>query len=189
MPRRGYAYAALLAAVVGLGVPGTIEAIRRSLGPLDLTSVDQGSTIAVDREGRLLRAFTTTDGRWRLPVATADVDPRFLDMLIAYEDRRFREHWGVDPIGIVRSVMVRVQSGHWRQGGSTTGAGTSFLRLRSMWLLRRSPDASAATRDISPGSTVPATVRARTSALDPGLVLDLHQDCGSSRSTPCQQLD
>ena len=119
MPRRGYAYAALLAAVVGLGVPGTIEAIRRSLGPLDLTSVDQGSTIAVDREGRLLRAFTTTDGRWRLPVATADVDPRFLDMLIAYEDRRFRDHRGVDVRALARAAGQLARRGHVVSGGST----------------------------------------------------------------------
>ena len=119
MPRRGYAYAALLAAVVGLGVPGTIEAIRRSLGPLDLTSVDKGSTIAVDREGRLLRAFTTTDGRWRLPVATADVDPRFLDMLIAYEDRRFRDHRGVDVRALARAAGQLARRGHVVSGGST----------------------------------------------------------------------
>ncbi|MFK4985745.1 transglycosylase domain-containing protein, partial [Klebsiella pneumoniae] len=35
------------------------------------------------------------------------------------EDRRFRDHWGVDPIGIVRSLYVRYDKGHWRQGGST----------------------------------------------------------------------
>jgi penicillin-binding protein 1A len=41
------------------------------------------------------------------------------DALVSVEDRRFREHWGVDPVGIMRSVMVRAQSGRWRQGGST----------------------------------------------------------------------
>jgi membrane peptidoglycan carboxypeptidase len=41
------------------------------------------------------------------------------DALVSVEDRRFREHWGVDPVGIIRSVMVRAQSGRWRQGGST----------------------------------------------------------------------
>jgi hypothetical protein len=41
----------------------------QSLGPLDLRPSRQGSTIVVDRDGRLLRAFTLPDGRWRLPVA------------------------------------------------------------------------------------------------------------------------
>ncbi|MFL6732531.1 MAG: transglycosylase domain-containing protein, partial [Sphingomicrobium sp.] len=39
--------------------------------------------------------------------------------MISTEDRRFRSHLGVDPIGIVRSLAVRVKTGHWRQGGST----------------------------------------------------------------------
>ena len=54
------------------------------------------STIVVDRDGRLLRPFTIADGRWRLPVTKDEVDPRFLDMLIGYEDQRFYEHGGVD---------------------------------------------------------------------------------------------
>jgi penicillin-binding protein 1A len=39
--------------------------------------------------------------------------------IISTEDRRFRSHIGVDPIGIARSIEVRISSGHWRQGGST----------------------------------------------------------------------
>jgi penicillin-binding protein 1A len=39
--------------------------------------------------------------------------------MISVEDKRFRWHLGVDPIGMARSVKVRVQSGSWRQGGST----------------------------------------------------------------------
>ena len=59
-------------------------------GPLDLArgarKARLSSSIAT---GVLLRAFTTPDGRWRLPVAADDVDPRFIAMLIAYEDHRF----------------------------------------------------------------------------------------------------
>jgi len=39
--------------------------------------------------------------------------------MIAVEDRRFRSHLGVDPIGMARSVKVRLDTGRWRQGGST----------------------------------------------------------------------
>ena len=35
------------------------------------------STLVLDREGRLLRPYATADGRWRLPVTLADVDPRY----------------------------------------------------------------------------------------------------------------
>ncbi|HNH49114.1 MAG TPA: biosynthetic peptidoglycan transglycosylase, partial [Myxococcota bacterium] len=38
---------------------------------------------------------------------------------IASEDRRFFEHEGVDPIGIARALVVNLQGGSVRQGGST----------------------------------------------------------------------
>ena len=60
-----------------------------SLPPLDLAASREGSTVVVDRDGRLLRPFTLPDGRWRLPATTHDVDPRYLAMLVAYEDGRF----------------------------------------------------------------------------------------------------
>ncbi len=119
MGKRGFAIAAFVVTTLGLGIPGSIEAARRALGPLDLRIVDQGSSIAVDRDGRLLRAFTTADGRWRLPVSTADVDPRFLDMLIAFEDRRFQQHDGVDARALGRAVWQFIRNGHVVSGGST----------------------------------------------------------------------
>ena len=50
-----------------------------SLGPAPLGKELVFSTRVVDRDGRLLRAYATTEGRWRLPARTADVDPRFFD--------------------------------------------------------------------------------------------------------------
>jgi penicillin-binding protein 1A len=41
------------------------------------------------------------------------------DAMVAVEDRRFRSHPGVDPIGVIRSFQVRFEQGHWVQGGST----------------------------------------------------------------------
>jgi penicillin-binding protein 1A len=39
--------------------------------------------------------------------------------VIASEDRRFRYHYGIDPIGITRALFLGLQSGHMTQGGST----------------------------------------------------------------------
>lgn len=39
------------------------------------------------------------------------------DAMVSVEDRRFRSHFGVDPIGIARSVAVRIQRGRFAQGG------------------------------------------------------------------------
>ena len=95
-----------LAAMLGLGAAAAIYV--RSLGPLDVSIAARGSIIAVDRNGRLLRAFTTTDGRWRLPTTVADVDPKFFALLFAYEDRRFRDHHGVDPLAMARAALQRL---------------------------------------------------------------------------------
>jgi penicillin-binding protein 1A len=49
---------------------------------------------------------------------------------IAIEDRRFRDHIGIDPIGIFRALVTNAQAGGVRQGGSTITqqlAKTSFL--------------------------------------------------------------
>src|ERR1700730_5224285 len=62
-----------------------------SLGPLPLAQAQQVSTSVVDRNGKLLRAYAMADGRWRLPVdARTGVDPGYVKLLVAYEDRRFR---------------------------------------------------------------------------------------------------
>ncbi len=42
------------------------------------------SPLVLDRNGRLLRAFTVANGRWRLPVTLEDVDPLFIRMLLAF---------------------------------------------------------------------------------------------------------
>lgn len=39
--------------------------------------------------------------------------------VIAIEDRRFRSHYGVDPIGLARAIVRNVLAGHMVQGGST----------------------------------------------------------------------
>jgi penicillin-binding protein 1A len=39
--------------------------------------------------------------------------------VIAIEDRRFRSHWGFDPIGIARAMVVNLKAGSLQQGGST----------------------------------------------------------------------
>lgn len=39
--------------------------------------------------------------------------------IISIEDRRFRDHWGIDPIGIARAAYVNWSSGRVVQGGST----------------------------------------------------------------------
>ncbi|MEA2819034.1 MAG: penicillin-binding protein [Bradyrhizobium sp.] len=90
------------------------------LGPLPLAQAQQVSTSVVDRNGKLLRAYAMADGRWRLPVdARTGVDPGYLKLLLAYEDRRFLFHSGVDPLALGRAALQLVTRGHIVSGGST----------------------------------------------------------------------
>jgi penicillin-binding protein 1C len=90
-----------------------------ALPPLDLAQAELRSTIVTDRSGTLLRPFATADGRWRLPVRMESVDPRFIAMLTAYEDRRFAEHGGVDPAALLRAAGQWLRHGRIVSGGST----------------------------------------------------------------------
>jgi penicillin-binding protein 1C len=113
---------AVVAVALWLAALGAIFGWRHfeaSLGPLDLAASREGSTVVVDRDGRLLRPFTLPDGRWRLPATTHDVDPRYLAMLIATEDGRFYEHRGVDPRALLRAGGQWLMRGHIVSGGST----------------------------------------------------------------------
>ncbi|MCL4105009.1 UNVERIFIED_CONTAM: hypothetical protein GTU68_018716 [Idotea baltica] len=59
------------------------------------------------------------DGRWRLAVTPDVVDEGFIQQLVAYEDKRFYRHAGVDPIAMTRALVQAVQHGKVVSGGST----------------------------------------------------------------------
>lgn len=49
-----------------------------------------------------------------------DLLPRHvINAVVATEDRRFFDHWGVDPIGIARAGFANLKAGRYAQGGST----------------------------------------------------------------------
>jgi penicillin-binding protein 1C len=77
------------------------------------------STEIVDRDGALLRAFATPDGRWRFKAERANVDVDLVRMLVSYEDRRFETHYGVDPYAMGRAFLQFVKHGRIVSGGST----------------------------------------------------------------------
>lgn len=111
---------AILAAAACLLVPAFMAwRFADGLRPLDLTLAENRSTVVLDRQGHLLRPFATRAGRWRLPVETEDVDPRYLAMLKAYEDARFDRHFGIDPGALLRAAAQFAGSGRVVSGGST----------------------------------------------------------------------
>jgi penicillin-binding protein 1C len=77
------------------------------------------SVEVLDRDGDLLRAYTVADGRWRLALPPDKVDPLYLKMLLAFEDKRFRDHPGVDARSMLRAILQAVWNGRVISGGST----------------------------------------------------------------------
>ncbi|MEO0620414.1 MAG: penicillin-binding protein 1C [Pseudomonadota bacterium] len=93
--------------------------IKQDIGAVDLSASHDLSKVVLDRKDRLLRAYITTDGKWRLPADRASVDPRYVRMLLAYEDRRFHAHAGVDWISVGRAVVQVARYGRVVSGAST----------------------------------------------------------------------
>jgi penicillin-binding protein 1C len=104
-------------ALAGAGVMVGLDALDRAFPP-PLGS-PATSTEIVGHDGALLRALATPEGAWRFRVSLDDVDPRFLDMLVAYEDRRFHDHSGLDPLALGRAAFQLLANGRIVSGGST----------------------------------------------------------------------
>ncbi|MFT6462539.1 MAG: penicillin-binding protein 1C, partial [Maricaulis maris] len=111
----GRAYWIILATLSGL--VGLLALDRLLPPPLP----DAGSVSAVvrDRNGAVLRAFPVEEGRWRLAADIDTLDPDFLAALLAYEDERFFEHWGVDLPALMRASRDSLAAGRIVSGGST----------------------------------------------------------------------
>ncbi|GAA6180883.1 penicillin-binding protein 1C [Shimia sp. NS0008-38b] len=77
------------------------------------------SVEVVDRDGRLLRAYTVDNGLWRLGAGQDAVEARYINMLVAYEDRRFWRHKGIDLRAFVRAAGQAILHGRVVSGGST----------------------------------------------------------------------
>ena len=100
--------------------PAAPLALKAAVASVELPSLTpETGKVVLDRNGVLLRAFTTSDGLWRLPVTVADVDPLFLKTLFAYEDRRFPLHHGVDVSALFRAAYQLVTEFRPVSGAST----------------------------------------------------------------------
>ncbi len=74
------------------------------------------SSLVIDRNGQI---YTRLSGENRRTVPLDKVSPWFVRAVIAREDSRFLEHFGVDPVGVARAAVANLLAGGIRQGGST----------------------------------------------------------------------
>ncbi len=79
---------------------------------------DDYSLVVTDRDGELLGAVISADGSWRFPPAS-EVPEKFEKALLAFEDKRFYGHPGVDFLALCRAAWLDVTLGRRASGAST----------------------------------------------------------------------
>ena len=92
------------------------------------------SFVMLDREGKLLGARIADDDQWRFPPMER-VPEKFATALVAYEDKRFYRHPGVDPLATARALSLNLSRRRIVSGGST-------LTMQVIRLARRNPERS-----------------------------------------------
>lgn len=85
--------------------------------PNPLFQVTYSTTIYAENN-ELLGGKVASDGQWRFR-ATDSISEKYFTALIQYEDKRFRFHWGVDPIAIARAIGQNIRNKEVISGGST----------------------------------------------------------------------
>lgn len=86
----------------------------------DITDLERytrpGSVRMTAESGAMFASYGPLHGE---PVSVAQMSPHLPAAVIAIEDRRFRSHFGIDPIGLARAMWVNLRAGRVVQGGST----------------------------------------------------------------------
>lgn len=89
---------------------GRLSALRLADGaPLVEACLEPEALYEVSKAGRVRRR----------PLKPGEAPAWMLDAVVSTEDRRFREHRGVDPRGILRAAVKNVRGGRLAEGGST----------------------------------------------------------------------
>ena len=87
--------------------------------PVNLAPLKDLSHSLLASDGTVLEMRLNSHGYWREPVRLRDIDPRLVQMLVAYEDKRFYRHGGVDLLALGRAFRDVVTTGRITSGAST----------------------------------------------------------------------
>ncbi len=105
-----------------------------SVAALPMDALKQQSLVLADSSGQWMHV-RVTDGHYRLQ-PQAPVSANYVNLLLAYEDRRFREHGGIDLAAIARAGINNLTHGQVVSGASTISMQVSRLlrpHQRSFW--------------------------------------------------------
>ncbi|RJO65899.1 MAG: penicillin-binding protein 1C, partial [Myxococcales bacterium] len=101
-------FAAALALATDALFPLPVEKLRPPFSP-----------VVLDRDGKLLRAYLADDGAWRINKRLDELSPDLVRLVVAYEDRWFFRHPGVNPASLLRALVQNLRAGRTVSGGST----------------------------------------------------------------------
>jgi penicillin-binding protein 1B len=81
---------------------------------------DNGKPVSLlEIEPEEIMLFFGRERESRRLVSIQKVPEHFIQAVLAAEDHRFFQHWGIDPRGILRALITNLRHGTIRQGGST----------------------------------------------------------------------
>jgi penicillin-binding protein 1A len=109
----------LISSLIGIMVVSIAVAVAFQSLPSysELKSSPNGQMIRVHAaDGTVIVSIGPSYGEW---LSVDQIPAVMKTAMIAVEDKRFRSHWGIDPLGIARSFQVRYLRGRFTQGGST----------------------------------------------------------------------
>lgn len=100
------------------GFPLSIEFHENTI--VSMTRIDDGAAVPlVEIDPEEIMLFFGHERERRRLVSFRQVPEHFIHAVMAAEDGRFFQHWGVDPRGILRAMVTNLRHGRIRQGGST----------------------------------------------------------------------
>ena len=112
----------LVIGLVALGVAVSVAVSQLPSYPSLIRRDDLGQMIRVRAaDGSIIHSMGPSFGEW---LRYDEIPPIMRDAMVAVEDRRFRSHPGIDPIGIARGIWVG-----WRQDNSIRGVSTISQQL------------------------------------------------------------
>ncbi len=107
----------LIVGLIALGVAVSVAVSQLPSYQEMMRRDDLGQMIRIrGADGSVIHSMGPSFGEW---LRYNQIPPIMREAMVAVEDRRYRSHPGVDPIGIIRALTVRATEGRWRQGGST----------------------------------------------------------------------
>jgi penicillin-binding protein 1C len=102
-----------------LACAAALELAVRSVDLPDPSRLTSNASLLVAEDGSTLGGYLSPDEKWRFTPDLGAIDATYLDMMIAYEDRNFRTHKGVDVGAAMRAAGQALRHRRIVSGAST----------------------------------------------------------------------